>query len=167
VLRPGTTDPELVAPPGFASACEGPSARIAVNQRGVSTSAALTFPMRSRIIQKLFMSEIREFSHAKSESSAFAQSLELGVHRLRYCAKRPAVAPEHHVRRMAHLLRIVACARADAFVARRQWEGSGVFLLEPIGISIAILRIILAAFIRGTTATGEIYEHLRALEAMQ
>jgi hypothetical protein len=31
----------------------------------------------------------------------------------------------------------------------------------------AILRIILAAFIRATTATGEIYERLRALEAMQ
>ena len=113
------------------------------------------------------MSEIREFSDAKSESSAFAESLDLGAHRLRHCAERPAVAPEHHVPGMAHLLRIVACARADAFVAPRQWECSGVFLLEAIGISIAILRIILAAFIRGTTATGEIYERLRALEAMQ
>jgi hypothetical protein len=39
--------------------------------------------------------------------------------------------------------------------------------VEAIGISIAILRISLGAFIRRTTATGEIYERLRALEAMQ
>jgi len=113
------------------------------------------------------MSEIRTFSHAKRECSAFAQSLELGTHKFRYCAKRPAVAPEHDVPGMAHLLWIVACARADAFFARRQWKGSGVFLLEAIGISIVIFRLILAAFVRGTTATGEIYERLRALEAMQ
>jgi hypothetical protein len=103
------------------------------------------------------MSEIRELSHAKRESSAFAESLELGAHKLRYCAFLGT----------AHLVWIVACARADALVARRQWKGSGVFLPEAIGISIAILRIILAAFIRATTATGEIYERLRALEAMQ
>ncbi len=61
-------------------------------------------------MQKLFMSEIRAFSHAKSESSVFAESLDLKAHELRYRA-----APEHHVPGMAHLQWIVAFARADAF----------------------------------------------------
>jgi hypothetical protein len=61
------------------------------------------------------MSEIQAFSHAKSESSVFAESLERGAHELRYRAERPAVALEHHVPGMAHPQWIVACARADAF----------------------------------------------------
>ena len=117
-------------------------------------------------MQKLFMSEIRAFSHAKRESSVLAESLELEAHELRYRAEPPAVAPEHRVPDMAHQQWIVACARADAFVAHRKWKDSGVFLVEAIGISIALLRISVAAFIRGTTATGETYERLRALEAM-
>jgi hypothetical protein len=113
------------------------------------------------------MSEIRAFSHAKSENSIFTESLDLEAHELRYRAERLFVTPEHHVPGMAHSAVDRRVRSRRRFRSARQRETFGSILVEAIGISIAILQISLAAFIRGGTATGETYERLRALEAMQ
>jgi hypothetical protein len=62
----------------------------------------LTFVDSSRTIQELFVSEIRAFSHARSEISVLTESLELEAHELRYRAERLVVTPEHHVPGRAH-----------------------------------------------------------------
>lgn len=128
---------------------------------------SLTFLYSSRTIQKLFMSEIGAFSHAKSENSVFTESLELDAHELRYRAGRLVVRPEHHVPGMAHSAVDRRLRSRGRFRSARQGETFGSILVEAIGISIAILRMSLAAFIRGGTATGDTYERLRALEVMQ